>query len=158
MGKIFGAVCKFFEQNGWKFDQLPTREILRMGFQGEHGEWICFAQVREKQQQFVFYSRPAFQVPEEHRTAVSELFTRANYGMIVGNFELDFDDGEVRFKTSIDIEGGELLPEFIRNIVGTNITMMDRYLPAIQGVASGDRSPSEALDEIEKPQGPAGEA
>jgi hypothetical protein len=158
MGKLFEQICGYFEENQWQFDRLEGREVLRMGFQGEHGQWTCFAQAREKQQQFVFYTRPEFQVPETYRSAMAEFVTRANYGVILGNFELDFNDGEIRYKTSIDIEGGELLPQFIRNLVGTNITMMDRHLLALQSVASGERTPLEALDDLERPHGPAGEA
>lgn len=158
MGKLFDQICAYFEENQWVFDRLEGREVLRMGFQGEVGKWTCFAQAREKQQQFVFYSRPDFQVPENLRGAMAEFVTRANYGVILGNFELDFNDGELRYKTAIDIEGGELLPQFIRNLVGTNITMMDRHLMALQSVATGERTPLEALDDMEKPHGPAGEA
>ena len=31
---------------------------------------------------------------------VSEVLVRANWGLSVGNFEIDVSDGEVRFKTS----------------------------------------------------------
>jgi len=35
---------------------------------------------------------------------VNEFLTRANYGLNIGNFEMDFQDGEIRFKTAIDVE------------------------------------------------------
>ena len=39
--------------------------------------------------------------PVEQRAAVSEFITRANYGLTKGNFEMDFNDGELRYKTTI---------------------------------------------------------
>jgi hypothetical protein len=30
------------------------------------------------------------------RAPPAEFITRANYGLIIGNFELDFEDGEIR--------------------------------------------------------------
>jgi hypothetical protein len=44
----------------------------------------------------------------------------ANYDMIIGNFELDLRDGEVRYKTSIDFEGDRLSFAYINNLVYTN--------------------------------------
>lgn len=43
----------------------------------------------------------SLQVPEELRPGVAEFITRANYGLIRGNFEMDFNDGELRYKTTI---------------------------------------------------------
>jgi hypothetical protein len=65
---------------------------------------------------------------------VAEYLTRANYGLILGNFGLDYTDCEIRYKTSIDVEGDHLAPALIRNLVYTNVTMMDQYLPGILAI------------------------
>lgn len=41
-------------------------------------------------------------VPEEKRSAVAEFITRANYGLPGGNFEMDWRDGELRYKVFLD--------------------------------------------------------
>jgi hypothetical protein len=48
---------------------------------------------------------------------VAEFLTRANSGMVIGNFELDFADGEIRYKTSIDVEGDKLSYAIIKRLV-----------------------------------------
>ncbi|MCW5858354.1 MAG: hypothetical protein KIS63_08705 [Caldilineales bacterium] len=50
-------------------------------------------------------------------------------GMALGNFELDFSDGEVRYKTSIDATHIDLMPALIKPMVVTNYLMMDKYFP-----------------------------
>ena len=47
------------------------------------------------------YHTAPIKVPVEQRAAVSEFITRANYGLTKGNFEMDFSDGELRYKTTI---------------------------------------------------------
>ncbi len=42
----------------------------------------------------------AFHMPEMARLPVAEVLVRANWGVTVGNFEIDMSDGEVRFKAS----------------------------------------------------------
>jgi hypothetical protein len=63
---------------------------------------------------------------------------------------MDFDDGEIRYKTSIDVEGDLLTTDLIKQLVYANIMMMDHYLPGIQAVIDGTMSPKQAIQAIEK--------
>ena len=108
-GKIYTTMIDFFEDDDWNFQRMDDAPVLSMEFSGKNGRWVCFAQAREEQDQFVFYSILPINVPDNHIGAVAEFITRVNYGMIIGNFELDYNDGEVRYKTSIDVEGDALL-------------------------------------------------
>ncbi len=69
--------------------------VLSMEYEGENGRWPCYAQAHADQDRYVFYSVIPVTAPEGRRIAVAELLTRANYGMLIGNFELDLDDGEI---------------------------------------------------------------
>jgi hypothetical protein len=120
-----------------------------MGFEGKNGSWVCYAQARDEQRQFLCYSVMESKVPEPKRQAVAEFLTRANYGLWIGNFEMDFSDGEVRFKTSVDVGGGELTTAMVKTLVHTNVLMMDRYLPGIMSVIYGGTAPAEAVAEVE---------
>jgi len=148
-GPIFDAVVRFFREDDWHFEQLPGKPILRLGFRGENGAWNCYAQAREAQHQFVFYSTLDVNVPPNRRQAMAEFLTRANYGLVIGNFEMDFNDGEVRYKTSIDVEGDRLTSALIKQMVYINVLMMDRYLPGIMSVAFGKADPAQAIAAIE---------
>lgn len=149
MEKIFDAMLDFFTKDDWPFTQLEDRPILRMGFQGNNGSWVCFAQAKEEPQQFLFYSVCAFSVPVEKRLAMAEFLTRANYGMVIGNFELDFNDGEVRYKTSVGVEGDRLSFAVIKQLVYANVFTLDRYLPGIMQVIYTDVTPAAAVEQIE---------
>lgn len=148
--QIFNALIEFFEEDDWHFQWVEGTPVLSMGFAGRNGKWVCYAQAREQQQQFVFYSVLPVNVPEERRPAVAEFITRANYGMIIGNFEMDFDDGEVRYKTSIDVEGASLIPPLIRQMVYANVLITDRYLPGMMSVIYGGKTPLESIEQIEE--------
>ena len=149
MGAILDTAIAFFQEDGWPFQPLEGQPILQIGFQGDNGQWVCFAQAREEQAQFVFYSVVAARAPEARRPALAEFLTRANFGLIVGNFELDWDDGEVRYKTSLDVEGDQLTPALVKQMAYANVVTMDRYLPGIMRVIYGDVSPAQALAEID---------
>lgn len=148
-GQFFEEIVNFFEEDDWPFVQIEEEPLLQMVFQGENGKWTCYAKARDDQEQFVFYSVCSVNAPENKRLAVAEFLTRANSGMIIGNFEMDFEDGEIRYKTSIDVEGDSLSSALIKRLVYANVMMMDAYLPGIMSVIYGDVSPEDAIAQIE---------
>ncbi|RLC80351.1 MAG: hypothetical protein DRJ03_21855 [Chloroflexi bacterium] len=149
MGQILETVLKFFSDDEWPFSRLGERPILRTGFAGDNGEWTCYAQVQEEQERFIFYSVCPVKAPEEKRPAMAEFLTRVNYGLVIGNFEMDFSDGEIRSKTSADFEGDRASVAVIKNLVYANVLTMDLYLPGIMSVLYGDVSPAQAITQVE---------
>jgi hypothetical protein len=149
MTEILDVAISFFQQDDWPITELDGQPFLRTGFQGSSGQWTCFAQVREEQSQLIFYSVCPLSVPEGRRLAAAEFLTRANYDLVIGNFEMDWDDGEIRYKTSIDVLGDRLTPALVKQIVYTNVLMMDRYLPGVMEVVYGNVPPAEALAKID---------
>jgi hypothetical protein len=149
MGQLFEAVVDYLTEDDWKFNVVKDDTALVLSFRGRAGSWQCFANVDEERQWFSFFSILPSNVPEDKRAAVAEFVTRANYGLVIGNFEMDFNDGEVRYKTSIDVEGGDLTPKMIENLMQANLMTMDRYFPGLMGVLYGDRDPADAVAETE---------
>jgi hypothetical protein len=146
---ILDTVVQFFKEDNWKYRQLEGKSALRLGFQGDNGSWNCYAQAREEHQQFVFYSVLDTNVPQNKRAAVAEFLTRANYGLFIGNFEMDYSDGEVRYKTSITVKGDRLTTALVKNLIYINVIMMDKYFPGIMSVVYAGISPADAIAEVE---------
>ena len=149
MAQILETAISFFEGNDWPFLRVEGELALQAAFRGESGEWNCYAVGSEEQQRFAFYSTCPVRVPEEKRMAMAEFITRVNYDLLIGNFELDLKDGEIRFKTSIDVEGDQLSTALVERMVVGNLAMMDTYLPGIMKVIYSDIPPAQAVDETE---------
>jgi len=148
--QAFETLGQFLTEDDWYPQQLEDKTIYRMGFSGKNGQVTCFAQIRVDLEQFLFYAVAPVKVPEEMRVAVAEFITRANYGLRIGNLELDFSDGEVRYKSSLDFESQTLTPQLIKLAIYPAVQTMDRYLPGLMAVIYGGKSPAEAVAEIEK--------
>jgi hypothetical protein len=116
-----------------------------------------FARVRETPFLALIYTILPVRCPEPKFPEMLELLTRANWGLPLGNFEMDLSDGEIRFKTSVDVEGVPLdQPEgapaaemAITNTLMANKVAMDRYLPAILGLIYGEESVVTLIDRAE---------
>ena len=151
MGRILEAVSHFLEQDDWPYNYLEGKPVIKTGFEGKHGQFTCYAQERDEQQQMVFYAVFPVRAPDSRLTEVAEFITRANYGMIIGNFELDYADGEVRYKTSVDIEDVDLSEPLIRHLIYANVLTMDKYFPGLMRVLYAGIAPVDAVGEVESP-------
>lgn len=140
---------EFCQQDGWKCFNLQDPSAIYTLFSGKNGSWQCLANVPENETLFSFFSRLGISVPVDKRNAVAEYLTRANYGLRLGNFELDFGDGEIRYKTSIDVQDGELTTQMVKQMVYANVMTVDKYLPGILSVIYGDSNPSHEIEKIE---------
>jgi hypothetical protein len=149
MGQILDAAIAFFQADGWPFEQIAESSILHTTFRGRNAEFECFARTQESPRRFLFYSLCPVSVQEEKYPIISEFLSRANYGLAIGNFEFDFDDGEVRYKTSVDVEGSDLTFSLIKRLVYANVVTMDQYLPGIRAVINDNVSPTNAIRQVE---------
>jgi hypothetical protein len=145
----FETLGQLLEDDGWYPQQLEEKTIYRVGFSGKNGQLNCFAQIRVDLEQFLFYAIAPVKVPEEQRLAAAEFITRANYGLRIGNLEMDFNDGEIRYKSSLDFEGETLTPQLIKLAIYPAVQTLDRYLPGLMAVIYGGKSAAEAVAEIE---------
>lgn len=148
MGRIFDTLVKFFQEDDWKFRPHEEKSMIHLGFSGHSGHWDCVALAKEELGLAVFYSITPFKAAEKVRPAVAEFLTRANYGLLFGNFELDFSDGEIRFKTVV-VKDDRPSSGLIKPIIYANIALTDKYLPGIMTICFGGASPAEAIKKIE---------
>lgn len=90
-------------------------------------------------------------VPDLRRVAVAEAIARVNRALGVGHFELDFDSGELRFRATIDVEGGLFVQTMADNLIRAALWSCDHYLPALLAVAFGDVEPVVAVAALDAP-------
>lgn len=93
-----------------------------------------FAAITEAKQ-FIFYLNFGFLVLPERRIDVLRFVSRANWGLIVGNFELDMDDGHLRFKSSVDLDGVELIDSLIRNAILGAMKAVEAHAESLMKIA-----------------------
>jgi len=151
MSGLFSKLIDFMDKEEWKYEILEGETTIRFHFKTKTGRLLCFGDVEEDKQFVLFYSYLPVNVPEDKLIEIAEFLTRANRGIRIGNFEMDYDTGEICYKTSIDIEGGDLTHKVMDNLLRANLSTTDRYFRGIMEVIFGDKAPTEAIQTIEKP-------
>jgi len=134
---LLSELKRVFDENDWPYSEVDGAPVLVAELSGPEGQWDFYAQAVEEKDLVLLYSIAPHRVPEERRREVSEFLTKANYGLADGNFELDFDDGEVRYKTVLHLQADALDGLLVRRLVRSNGTALETYLPSIHSVISG---------------------
>jgi hypothetical protein len=146
---IYKTMFTFFTKNDWPLVTVEELGVINVPFKGKNSEWFCTAMAKEDIDQFAFYSILPFVIPGEKRFIVSEFLTRANYGQIIGSWEMNLDTGEVRYKTSLDVEGDRISESLIKQAVHANVVITDQYVPGIIQLLESEISPKEAISLVE---------
>lgn len=142
------VVLEYLQSQNQKPEAL-SESIYKWTTAGSNGQYNMYVQFREQQEQVVFYAQLMDKVPAERRKDAMLFITMANYGMVLGNFEMDVNDGEVRFKTSADHEGSTFTATQAKNYTVATLVTIDRYATGLKQVIFGGASPAEAIAAIE---------
>lgn len=148
MTDLLAIATAYFAERGWSVAQHQTLPVLRLEYEGEHGRWPCFVKIDEPRQQVAVLSLLPDLVAPERRTAVAEFLTRANYLVPLGNFDMDFDDGEVRFRATVDVSQTPFTAGLLDPLVKANWVVVDQHLPGLGAVASGQSTAEAAMSRI----------
>ena len=149
----WNVVIACLEERGVKFGRYPAAPVVMFLCHTKSAVHTCVIGTRENRSLLRCVLSVACRVPPEKRSGAAELITRINYGLTLGTFEMDFSDGEIRYRTSIDLTGGELVPEMVGSLIGATAGTVDRYHPAIMSFLWNDMTPEDAVAMIEEVPG-----
>ena len=79
--------------------------------------------VQEHNNLLALYGILPFLIPESHQSAAILLITQINYDMLIGNLEMDINDGEIRYKNVIDVEAVGMDENTIEHLLQSVIAM-----------------------------------
>ncbi len=145
MGKISEAVGRFVRTTGLDWQTREDGSAMRTFVTGDNGVWSLVVDWNEEETFFACYSICSVHAPAEVRPAVAEYLTRANWRMCLCNFEMDYEDGEIRLRMGIPLRKGSLSQAMIKDIVYSSNSNMDHYLFGLMKVVFGGATAEEAF-------------
>jgi hypothetical protein len=155
--KLDEVVLGWFEDDGWNLTPSDDGHTWVASVEGENGRWPVLVQVFADRGVFACYSLAPVSPPASRHAEVLAYLTRANAGLVTGNFEVDLDTGEIRYKTAIDLSdvdeadlaSGAVVRALVADLTYTNVATLDRYLPGLLQVVAGSASAADAVAAIE---------
>ena len=150
---LFEQVGIWLEANDWRYSENTEKGYYSLQIECDPGSVRMIIDTDEKEGSnfLLAYVLYPVRVPEARRQAVMELITRANYKMTLGNFEMDFADGEIRFRMSLDLVGQDFTDDSIERVFTYSLRIANRLYAPLLGVAFGEIAASDAVERTSAP-------
>ena len=148
---LFDTVAAYLDTADWNYSAFEDKGYFSAGCHIKDGNIrviIDVYEVKDWQRVIVYSTFPVF-VPELRRAAIAESLTRINHRTVYGNLEMDFKDGEIRVRTTVEAASG-LGNTMIERVMDSNFGTANRFFAPLLAVAFGNAAPDTVLDMAEK--------
>ena len=92
----------------------------------------------------VAYGRIHLKADLDRIAQVCEYLTRANFGLAIGNFELDYSTGVIRYKVAMNCRSGLPGISALEDLVAIPVAMFNRYGKGLLAVNNGTMTAEDA--------------
>ncbi len=127
---IVDYLKQYFDDKDWPYNYYQPKirdsqksHYLSLRMRNKQLDCGYLFRVQEKNKLLAVYGILPFLIPESHQSAAMLLITQINYDMMIGNLEMDVDDGEIRYKNAIDIEAVGLDDDILEHLLQSIIAM-----------------------------------
>ncbi len=146
MATAFETLVGIFQEEGIQHHVELDLQLIEASFRGEFGRYrVCFFFEEGEEIFQILVVQPCI-VPEGCRPAVGEAINRVNWKIKIGKFEMNHDDGELRYHLANCFPAGTPDPLVVRRLIGTALRASDRYFPAWMSIIYGNELPEVAVE------------
>ena len=129
MSALHVSVIEAFKSMGWDYHSVPGMEVIECGFEAHHTKVILHAQTHAEAGIVTVVTSSSLTVPKGHLRAASELIMRANKELNLGNFELEWDGGQLMFRVGSVFGKNRADTRIIASLAHMAVAEMDRFTP-----------------------------
>ncbi len=157
MAQAVACVKALLDKNQYhySYDQEKKRFTLRFNLKNKLNNCEILIYVRPQSADpslcrvLMSYGMSPISADQDSMAAVCEYLTRANYGLTIGNFELDHRDGEVRYKVSCNVREGLPGEDAVDDLIAMPVAMFNKYGNGFLAVNMGFSTPEDAAAQAE---------
>ena len=147
---LVSQVCLYLDSQNWHYKRRQGRNIIEFGINIDCKLRSCDVFIDVKDNGILVYAVCPINASEDVRPVVAEYLTRANYGMKCGNFEMDYSDGEVRYKSYLHCSSEVPPLADVEFVVDVSFLMMKRYGNGLVKCLMGFGDPERDIEEAER--------
>lgn len=147
------CVEEAFKELDWKYrsNELEEKCLFQTGVQlGEESKISKIMFNIEVRESFILITSICdIKADIDNITRMSEYVCRANWGLINGNFEYNYDNGNIRYKIYIDTEERQSSKKEIITSIIISVEMWSKYGNGLMDILGSDRSVKDIIESIE---------
>lgn len=125
--------------------------IIRVRFSLEVWNVEALLEVRDVEDGVVslrYYILPPFRIPHAARPRAVEMIGRINWKILYGCFEMDPDDGEVRYRNAFACREADISDDMVRHLIYLGVSAMDEYIDSLVALLDMDLPGGPASSEV----------
>lgn len=143
---LFDRVTDFVTSQEWSFSVVDEGKCISFGIRLRDANVRLYVSAEESPawSRLLAYCICPTYVPAPRRQAVADAINRVNYTNLLGNLELDMQDGELRIRTGLesDLPIGE---QMIDRAIRKTLDLADQYQAPLLAIAFGNADPADVL-------------
>ena len=125
--QVYEMIKKYLEDHHVSFKTHDEDLVLTMTLQGDDLPQPTFVEVDDKRKIIQIVSPIPSHIPEDKRIDAAVAVSVANYGLANGSFDLDMNDGEIRYRVAQGFMGIEVSEELIGYMIAVIFQTTDKY-------------------------------
>ncbi len=159
------AIAAYFAQRDWAVEHVdpddPDGEVPEAGsvsvtsVKGVNGVWpLVVGLVGDHPPYLIVQSIVPPIATAGDEVGVLELLARLNDGLVAGCWELNFDDGTIRLRSSVPVGSlagvdHQVLVNLVDDVVTANVVAADRFIPALEAIIDHRVAPAIAVAAVD---------
>jgi len=140
---------EYLKSQNWNYDFNEEDGLFRFGMSLENKMNNCRMVVMIGEDLFTSYAISPVSADTDTMAQVANYLTRANYGLKIGNFELDYRDGEIRYKATLFCADTIPSLEIVERVTDMPFRMMEHYGGGLLNVLFGNADPASEIAKID---------
>lgn len=138
----------WLNKNRWVYRKRKEAGIIELDMSLQCELKHCQVIVWMKDDNCFVMGRVPFKAEKATKARIAEYLCRVNYGLFSGHFDLNYEDGEIRYKTLVQKNtiDKEKLWENIEEALVRPAMLFDAYGPGLLKVWKGECTPAEVMN------------
>lgn len=142
-------VDEYLKSQNWNYEFSEEDGLFRFGISLENKMNNCRMVILIGGELFTSYAIAPVSADAETMAQAANYLTRANYGLKIGNFELDYRDGEIRYKATLFCGGSIPSLDAVERVADMPFRMMEHYGGGLLNVLFGNADPASEIAKID---------
>lgn len=149
----FVQVADYLDRHEWAYTPNEEQGLFSLDLSSAVATYRMYVKVSYTNSicNILVVSALPVKVPADRRSAIAESLQRINFILMQGTAELDFSNGEIRFRTLVTTEGASLTDTLLDYVVGDSFELANRYTAPLLAVTFGNAAPDSVLDMAQVP-------
>ncbi len=152
MENVIESIKNYFENNDWKYKYNEQDKIFTTGINMGNILGNIRMVIYINENDYNVYIILNSKAEKKYYSNISEFLHRANYGLRDGNFEMDYRDGEIRYKSFVNFKNIEISEDVVDESIMVGVAMIERYGKGILRIMLGEDNIEECIKNCEVSQ------